>query len=129
MIIKDKKTGKEKDARLPKLFKKKWLIALRSGEFKQGSGRLQQKTGEYCCLGVACRILHPKVNLIGVGLIMAKGHLEKSYKSIKVPKILHGNMTSMSPSINYNPVVEKLVQMNDDKISFVEIADFIEENL
>lgn len=34
---------------------RKWVDALRSGEFKQGTGRL--RTGDsYCCLGVACEI-------------------------------------------------------------------------
>jgi hypothetical protein len=40
---------------------RKWVAALRSGEFKQDRGRLHtvdRETGEvgYCCLGVACEI-------------------------------------------------------------------------
>lgn len=37
--------------------KKRWLEALRSGEYKQGRGHLRQyERGEhtYCCLGVLC---------------------------------------------------------------------------
>lgn len=30
----------------------KWLTALRSGEYKQGYGSLQDQNGGYCCLGV-----------------------------------------------------------------------------
>lgn len=35
---------------------KKWLSALRSEEFSQGIGQLQNSQG-YCCLGVACEVL------------------------------------------------------------------------
>ena len=34
---------------------KKWVAALRSGEYEQGRGCLQMG-GKFCCLGVACEI-------------------------------------------------------------------------
>ena len=34
--------------------KKKWVDALRSGEYKQGKGQLRNSKGEFCCLGVLC---------------------------------------------------------------------------
>lgn len=40
---------------------KKWVAALRSGEYKQTQGRLQENDC-YCCLGVACDLFikeHP----------------------------------------------------------------------
>lgn len=37
----------------------KWVVALRSGEYKQGQCALQNTIG-YCCLGVACDIFIPK---------------------------------------------------------------------
>jgi hypothetical protein len=36
--------------------KRKWLAALRSGEFKQGQGALY-RDGLYCCLGVLCEVV------------------------------------------------------------------------
>lgn len=37
--------------------KKKWLAALRSGEYKQGkTGQLKDEKGGYCCLGVLCDV-------------------------------------------------------------------------
>jgi len=36
-----------------KEIKARWVAALRSGEYKQTKGALQDKTG-YCCLGVLC---------------------------------------------------------------------------
>lgn len=37
--------------------KAKWVEALRSGEFKQGQGRLHNTENDsYCCLGVLCKL-------------------------------------------------------------------------
>lgn len=35
---------------------KKWVAALRSGEYRQGKGALVTEDGKYCCLGVACHL-------------------------------------------------------------------------
>lgn len=45
--------------RIPKDKIQQWINALRSGEYKQGSGGLQSEEG-YCCLGVACDLFIPK---------------------------------------------------------------------
>lgn len=45
--------------KLDKDAKAVWVAALRSGEFKQGAGKLKhgnQNGTRYCCLGVACEI-------------------------------------------------------------------------
>jgi len=36
----------------------KWVLALRSGEYSQTTGKLQDEQG-YCCLGVACDVFIP----------------------------------------------------------------------
>ena len=41
--------------------KKKWVAALRSGDYKQGQGRLKSSENEYCCLGVLCDIYKNEV--------------------------------------------------------------------
>jgi hypothetical protein len=38
--------------KIPAELKAKWLSALRSGEYNQGTGLLQASNGGYCCLGV-----------------------------------------------------------------------------
>ena len=38
------------------VIKKKWINALRSGEYRQGQEFLKSKDGTYCCLGVLCKI-------------------------------------------------------------------------
>jgi hypothetical protein len=44
------------DHRMKQGLKKKWVAALRSGEYKQGIGELYVKDNSYCCLGVLCRV-------------------------------------------------------------------------
>lgn len=39
--------------------KKRWLEALRSGEYKQGQRRLRNNSDEHCCLGVLCDLIDP----------------------------------------------------------------------
>lgn len=36
--------------------KKNWIMALRSGEFRQGIGKFKNFRGDYCCLGVLCEV-------------------------------------------------------------------------
>jgi hypothetical protein len=38
--------------------KKKWVEALRSGEYEQGKDQLRSSDDEFCCLGVLCDVAH-----------------------------------------------------------------------
>lgn len=110
--------------KLPKAFKNKWIKALRSGEYKQGENQLHnQFDNTYCCLGVACRIMHPRKELNSGVISSALSNL----KGVKVPEILKGEFDSTYD--DYNPLVEKLVNMNDGGKSFKVIANWIEKNL
>jgi len=51
-----------------------WVKALRSGKYKQGFQQLQTGEGEYCCLGVATRLLAPDT----------VGRLDGAYPSLEV---------------------------------------------
>ncbi len=45
-----------------KSLQKKWIHALESGEYKQGTGRLCKKVDDskqFCCLGVLCDLIDP----------------------------------------------------------------------
>ncbi len=108
--------------KLPPKFKAKWLEALRSGDYKQGyNGELLDGNDNYCCLGVACRVV--RVSKIK---IESRGFPSKFIKGI--PRYLSfedGNVKWQ----------EKLSGMNDGKDgitkpkSFNEIADWIEKHL
>ncbi len=93
---------------LSKKDKKKWLKALRSGEYRQGQRKLIHITSRgninYCCLGVACAI----------------GIAKHS------PSISDGELCTDE----FIPEHQlKLATMNDSGLSFKKIADYIEENL
>lgn len=120
MKIKDNKTGKIKDVRLPKRLKSKWVKALRSGEYKQGNNYLEQDN-KFCCLGVLCKVTNPSIELNTAQYIGDRG-----MDTTGIPKILQGEAYEQLS----NPIVYKLVLLNDDKnYSFKQIASYIERNL
>ncbi len=47
-----------------KEIKAKWVAALRSGSYVQGTGMLRSEGNQFCCLGVLCNLhaqVHPKI--------------------------------------------------------------------
>jgi len=106
--------------KLPLKFKKKWLKALRSGEYEQCTGRLHDD-GKYCCLGVANH-LHGVSNKTMDG--NPKTGCAKEYFGC-VPKYmeaLQDRKDDQSHSMN-------LIRMNDGGKSFKQIAEYIQKNL
>lgn len=130
---------------------RKWVDALRSGEYKQGVGLLHRtKTvdgkDKFCCLGVACVVAMQN----GVELTTKElagdspsypGHriqYDETYTTLpyKVREwfgftVLTAGVRNPEFEINY-PVVGKVgfAYLNDDlDLSFNQIADLIEEQL
>ena len=111
--------------------KRKWVKALRSGEYEQAAGELVDGNNEigasYCCLGVLLAECRPE--------------------SIGVSKSVWLNGTFYIPDDDHQPSADyiaddlailfdldmwaqkKLANMNDDRKPFPVIADYIEENL
>lgn len=105
--------------KLPEDFKKKWLEALRSGEYKQGKKHLviannNNKNKYYCCLGVAGKIC-------GLGDEHMKNFdfLTENFANCGIPEILIGEFGEAA----------ELAEMNDNGNTFEEIADYIEKEL
>jgi hypothetical protein len=107
--------------------KQKWLEALRSGNYKQGTGELciSYTSGrfEHCCLGVLAEVCG-----IDRSKLFNSDHLER----IGHPEILGawglGHYNSGDPDTHTNEQ-RKLAAMNDTGKSFAEIADWIEANI
>lgn len=99
----------------------KWIIALKSEEYKQGGGLLYRASNDsYCCLGVANKSCDLKeTNPYALMCTWDKLGLRDASGSFKY-------------SVNFNDgnKFETLIGMNDAvfKKSFKEIADFIERN-
>lgn len=113
-----------------------WVQALRSGEFKQGTGSLHSRPGDedrYCCLGVACEVYQRHVG----GLCVAEESGVKTYNRHKctlpfpVAKWLNINEAGAMPTDSLpNPNLKGLVGLNDIAMyNFGQIADVIESGV
>ena len=82
--------------------KKKWIKALLSGEYKQGTGKLHSKEkNTFCCLGVAV--------------------------DIKIAKAAPNFDELTSHSFLPEQIQLKLANMNDKRVPFEVMAGFIEQ--
>lgn len=121
-------TSKPKNPKLPVAFKRKWVNALRSGEYEQGTDHLMQMDDDgnktFCCLGVAMDITGNSPD--------DEGTIDNTIHSTKgIPACLIG-------ACDDNPLVQKLVKMNDgdswgdvkkEPKSFKQIAAYIDRYL
>jgi hypothetical protein len=102
----------------------RWANALRSGKYKQITGRLQGSNG-YCCLGVGCEVFIPKdkqlrtESLSSIRILI--GGLPSASSQPGAPKWLRAVDGDF-----YNKTDEHLHTLNDEGYSFDEIADLIE---
>lgn len=98
--------------------KEKWLKALRSDEYEQGTTFLRSIDGSrFCCLGVLCDIIDSSLWREQYGTYLYDGAL------CILPETLRCG-------VKIDPNEQKtLTRMNDGGASFTEIADYIEETL
>lgn len=127
--------------KLPKKFKAKWIKALRSGKYKQGTEYLkyietdiddnfkETKEIRYCCLGVACEIAGAKVPYKKHDLVALPNWGEKIRGISKLPEMLVNKEKDEWGCIEEKPLLSKLATMNDKGESFEQIADWIEKHL
>lgn len=112
-----------------KELKQKWLAALRSGEYKQGEGKLYNPLdNSYCCLGVLCDLVRdPKEDW---------QKCENQYM-ITINDIEIGQ-NGWAMSFGDGPIPDgfplawhqkRIAVRNDDGQTFEQIADWIDENL
>jgi hypothetical protein len=99
------------------VWKRRWVKALRSGEYKQGQGQLRAGRGadaQYCCLGVLCAITGKRYR--GTGGMLPDN----------VMKLV--GLTDDDPIIG--PKGRSATLLNDAcRLSFKQIARLIEKNL
>lgn len=98
--------------------KKKWVEALRSGLYKQGTGRLRCNDN-YCCLGVLCDITDK-----------SKWRMTE-YNFYYGSQFCHSAYPSETKKFGLSKSeVEHLIYLNDaENRDFNQIANYIEENL
>lgn len=106
--------------------KKRWVEALRSGEYGQAKGALARRGRSFCCLGVLCDI-------------EIDGYWEKpdaySPWALELDRWEIGGEDSMPPRYLLDRVgldigaANELADRNDEGWSFERIATWIEKNL
>jgi hypothetical protein len=113
---------------MDKELKEKWVKALRSGEYKQGTGVLKSLDGEYCCLGVLC-----EVGKLGAWEQTNTPDLD-GYKFLPEhgTDYMYGELpaeTLEAIDLSYS-TQQYLIYLNDEEgNNFNEIADYIERVL
>lgn len=101
----------------PKL-KAEWVAALRSGKYQQTSGILESN-GNYCCLGVLCRVAGKPIHTDPDAPLRCD-----SYHDFIKPLLGDGTYDT------FDGITGALIIKNDnDKLTFPQIADWVEQNL
>lgn len=106
--------------------KTKWVAALRGGAFKQAKGMLKDFEGNYCCLGVLCKVAGLEIDesgdrVVGTDPRSAVAGYFPIYKLIGWKGGTDGRELSMRNDGSR--------QIGGRVWSFPEIADYIETNL
>ena len=106
---------------------KKWVAALRSGEFAQGQHFLR-KHDNYCCLGVACELYRRETGN-GEWWQVTQGKytfISDSYEFVTVLPSTVAYWLGLHTEAGEFGVEDSLADMNDTGKTFDEIADVIE---
>ena len=110
----------------------KLVRALRSGEYKQGTGHLVDNKDNFCCLGVACNISTSPLEwkrLWGDWHIGGEwGFLPLSIMREYGFNTREGDRIDGAPIIIEGKVYQCLTEANDEGATFDQIADYIEKN-
>lgn len=111
-------------------WKAEWLVALRSGEYRQAIGQLRLNDS-FCCLGVLCDL--SAGNGVGRWWRNGSGGLVFYADDNHHPEIAH-LPESFAERVGLRDTAffsaqSHLITMNDGGLTFVEIANWIEENL
>jgi hypothetical protein len=113
-------------AKMDTELKAKWVEALRSGKYTQGRGALRRNDNTYCCLGVLADIIdHDGWSSSAYD----HGVYSWVYEGCEDTACLSNNLER---SLNISAESGTLMDMNDrtkNRVSFSEIADYIEQNL
>lgn len=110
--------------------KKKWVAALRSGEYKQAR-RLLHGGGGYCCLGVLCEVMAKDTGL-DFGEFADENEEMPNHELIDTVfdcETLESHTWAVTPP-GEGKVPTSLAMLNDsDGFTFDQIADLIEEQM
>lgn len=111
---------------------RKWIDALRSGEYAQGRRYLCDFQNRYCCLGVACRVFDvPEVRRDEDRVYFGKSFNYGAAPEEVVESLsLRTHLGDLATVYEIGRIKEmaRLSQANDSGATFSEIADFCEQH-
>lgn len=119
--------------------KERWLEALRSGDYEQGTRTLRNANDHFCCLGVLCDLAEQEG--VVTHEIAAPGRYAytgaeaydewRSSSTTTLPTAVAkwAGLDWNNPSVIAGDEERSLAGINDEGASFSEIADLIEEHL
>lgn len=110
---------------------RKWVNALRSGQYKQANGTLREGQDTFCCLGVACEIsgLSEWKNVVPGDPDYMYAYLgDTQQMPVKVANYFGLDEGNPYIVLNKKGDEEGLAQLNDGGKSFKQIANLIEKN-
>ena len=112
---------------MKKELKERWITALRSGDYVQSQGCLQDQYG-WCCLGVLCNIVDG-TKWIEPDESAEDGIYEHDY--VFGEKVINDIPPREWLENHGLPLglAKELAEMNDEGIQFVRIAEYIKENV
>lgn len=126
-----------KNWRLPKPLKAKWLRALRSGKYAQGSGALAEEDGDelkYCCLGVLGKVCGMPQRALEDGFFL-KGKAALKAIGTSIPMPVQSVLAAMNDSEGVSSrgqvflSVRGIVADTSQESSFTDIANWIKKHL
>lgn len=108
--------------------KDEWVNALTSGQFRQGY-RYLNRNGVQCCLGVKC-ILDVRADRHGV--IKRDGDFTAIQYAVEYEGVFTESMPTRELLDRWGLTYEQanfLARMNDSGVTFLKIAEWIQENV
>ncbi len=117
---------------MDKVWKAKWLEALRSGKYKQGQTRLRDSENNFCCLGVLCDLVDRNqwTKVLSQDEYYFFGE-DRGRTSAVLPNFVI-DIVGFGDRTGYfkedQVISNSLVGLNDSGKSFKEIADIIEKH-
>lgn len=131
---------------MDKTIKAQWVAALRSGDYEQGQGELNNQ-GMFCCLGVLCDLAVKAEIVTATSHTMASAYVPgqtfhytvygDDSTGVLPPEVMAwagidseaGKLPVFIETPGYAPT-QFLTELNDDQLkTFDQIADIIEEHL
>lgn len=115
---------------MKKSIMKRWVKALRSGKYEQGTKALRNANNQFCCLGVLCDLSKKELHTRWKLALDGDTYRFKNQGGLLSNEVIEwsGIRYENAWSWNSRGYRKSLIYLNDNGWSFKNIANFIEKN-